>query len=80
MYSACRTTLWPQLGYMMSGTPQSWFDTGFHPLDGARYLRLVGVDEVVIGLVAYHSCAPIEAKVRAWMLIWLSSPLPETCC
>lgn len=39
-------------------------DTGFHPLDGARYLRQAGVDEAVISLVAYHSCAPIEAKVR----------------
>lgn len=38
--------------------------TGFHPLDGARYLRKVGVDEDVVSLVAYHSCAPIEAKVR----------------
>ncbi len=39
-------------------------ETGFHPLDGARYLRRTGVDEAVISLVAYHSCAPIEAKVR----------------
>jgi HD domain len=39
-------------------------DTGFHPLDGARYLRRIGVDEAVISLVAYHSCAPIEATVR----------------
>jgi hypothetical protein len=37
--------------------------TGFHPLDGARYLRRTGVDESVVSLVAYHSCAPIEAKV-----------------
>lgn len=39
-------------------------DTGFHPIDGARYLRGVGIDEAVISLVAYHSCALIEAKVR----------------
>lgn len=39
-------------------------DTGFHPLDGARYLRRSGIREAVVGLVAYHSCAPIEAKVR----------------
>jgi hypothetical protein len=38
--------------------------TGFHPLDGARYLRSVGVDEQVLSLVAYHSCSPIEAEVR----------------
>ncbi len=39
-------------------------DTGFHPLDGARYLRRSRVDEAVISLVAHHSCALIEAKVR----------------
>jgi HD domain len=38
--------------------------TGFHPLDGARYLRRAGVDEPVASLVAYHSCAQIEASVR----------------
>lgn len=35
--------------------------TGFHPLDGARYLRRHGFDERVVGLVAHHSCACIEA-------------------
>jgi hypothetical protein len=39
-------------------------ETGFHPLDGARYLRRVGVDGQVVSLVAYHSCAQIEADVR----------------
>jgi HD superfamily phosphodiesterase len=34
-------------------------ETGFHPLDGARYLRRAGVDGPVVGLVAYHSCAQI---------------------
>ena len=38
--------------------------TGFHPLDGARYLLCAGVDEQVASLVAYHSCAQIEADVR----------------
>lgn len=38
--------------------------TGFHPLDGARYLRRVGVDERIVRLVAYHSCALLEATVR----------------
>jgi hypothetical protein len=38
--------------------------TGFHPLDGARYLRRVGITEQVASLVAYHSCAEIEADVR----------------
>jgi hypothetical protein len=39
-------------------------DTGFHPLDGARYLRREGVNGQVVSLVAYHSCAQIEADVR----------------
>ena len=39
-------------------------ETGFHPLDGARFLRRVGVDVQVVNLVAYHSCAQIEADVR----------------
>ncbi len=38
--------------------------TGFHPLDGARYLRHAGLDGQVVSLVAYHSCAQIEADVR----------------
>ncbi|MGH3358984.1 MAG: HD domain-containing protein [Nocardioidaceae bacterium] len=39
-------------------------DTGFHPLDGARYLRRLGVDERVVCLVAHHSCAQLEADER----------------
>ena len=39
-------------------------ETGFHPLDGARFLRREGVDGQVVSLVAYHSCAQIEADVR----------------
>lgn len=40
-------------------------ETGFHPLDGARYLRDVErADERVCRLVANHSCALIEARNR----------------
>ena len=39
-------------------------ETGFHPLDGARFLRRTGLDGPVVSLVAYHSCAEIEADVR----------------
>src|SRR4051794_20624442 len=35
--------------------------TGFHPLDGARYLRAADVDGVVARLVAHHSFAVVEA-------------------
>jgi HD superfamily phosphodiesterase len=40
-------------------------DTGFHPLDGARYLRDVQhADPALCNLVANHSCAIIEAEER----------------
>lgn len=35
--------------------------TGFHPLDGALYLRETGASESVVSLVAYHSAASVEA-------------------
>ncbi|WP_203911849.1 HD domain-containing protein [Rhizocola hellebori] len=39
--------------------------TGFHPLDGARYLRdEVGADDQLCRLVAHHTCAAIEAENR----------------
>lgn len=39
--------------------------TGFHPLDGARYLRdVVVADEVVCRLVAHHTGALVEADER----------------
>lgn len=39
-------------------------NTGFHPLDGARYLRDIQANEVLCSLVAGHSCAIIEAGER----------------
>lgn len=36
--------------------------TGFHPLDGARYLAAEGALPRVIGLVAFHSSAWAEAR------------------
>jgi putative nucleotidyltransferase with HDIG domain len=39
-------------------------ETGFHPLDGARYLRRLNADSRLVGLVAYHSAAHVEAGVR----------------
>ncbi|MFC4908408.1 HD domain-containing protein [Actinomadura gamaensis] len=39
--------------------------TGFHPLDGARYLRDVHhADHHLCRLVAHHSCAMVEARER----------------
>ena len=38
-------------------------DCGFHPLDGARYLRDVEqADAMLCRLIAHHSCAIIEAE------------------
>lgn len=39
-------------------------DTGFHPLDGARYLRRLGAAEEIVLLVAHHSFALVEAAGR----------------
>lgn len=39
-------------------------DTGFHPLDGARFLRRIGASELVTSLVAHHSGAAFEAAER----------------
>jgi hypothetical protein len=55
-------------------------DTGFHPLDGARYLRDVEhADPMLCRLVANHSCAIIEAEERGLadaMLNEFPSPTP----
>jgi predicted hydrolase (HD superfamily) len=38
---------------------------GFHPLDGARYLRdILDADDRLCRLVAHHSCAVVEAEKR----------------
>ncbi|RKT06996.1 metal dependent phosphohydrolase [Streptomyces sp. 3211.6] len=39
-------------------------DTGFHPLDGARYLATRGVPARLVSLVAHHSGAVYEAEQR----------------
>lgn len=38
--------------------------TGFHPLDGARYLAALGAPARLVNLVAHHSCATLEAELR----------------
>ncbi len=39
--------------------------TGFHPLDGGRFLRAEhGADDALVRLVANHSCALLEADER----------------
>ncbi|MFC5382164.1 HD domain-containing protein [Aquipuribacter nitratireducens] len=39
-------------------------ETGFHPLDGARYLAGQGESDAVVALVAHHSGARYEADER----------------
>ncbi|MFI5623767.1 HDIG domain-containing metalloprotein [Nocardioides sp. NPDC051685] len=39
-------------------------ETGFHPVDGARFLRRRGWSEEVVRLVAHHSCSRFEAGLR----------------
>ena len=52
-------------------------DTGFHPLDGARYLRDVEhADPRLCRLVANHSCAILEADERGLADV-LSSEFPS---
>ena len=52
-------------------------DTGFHPLDGARYLRDVEhANATLCGLVANHSCAIIEAEERGLAAV-LSDEFPS---
>ncbi|MFC7341320.1 HD domain-containing protein [Saccharopolyspora griseoalba] len=38
--------------------------TGFHPLDGARYLERIGAPDRLAHLVAHHSCAVLDARLR----------------
>lgn len=52
-------------------------DTGFHPLDGACYLRDVQrADPMLCRLVANHSCAILEAEERGLADV-LSSEFPS---
>jgi len=52
-------------------------DTGFHPLDGARHLRALGDPPRLCSLVAHHSAAVVEAKVRHMRAMLLAEFPPE---
>ena len=39
--------------------------SGFHPLDGARFLREQGWPVEICDLVAHHTCAKVEARERS---------------
>lgn len=51
--------------------------TGFHPLDGARWIREHGPSERLASLVAHHSCAIYEARVRGLDDILIAEFKPE---
>lgn len=51
--------------------------TGFHPLDGARWIRDYGPGGRLACLVAHHSCAVYEAQVRGLAETLLSEFEPE---
>jgi hypothetical protein len=51
--------------------------TGFHPLDGARWIRGQSRDERLARLVAYHSCATYEARVRGFLDVLITEFEPE---
>lgn len=44
--------------------------TGFHPVDGARFLEARNADSRLCALVANHSCACVEARHRGLELDW----------
>ena len=51
--------------------------TGFHPLDGARHLRALGAPARLCTLVAHHSAAVVEARVRHMRGVLLAEFPPE---
>lgn len=50
--------------------------TGFHPVDGAEFLRAHGASHRLCALVANHSCACVEARRRGVPLGWEDERTP----
>ncbi|MGW6728619.1 HD domain-containing protein [Nocardia sp. NPDC055029] len=48
--------------------------TGFHPVDGAEFLRTEGAPHRLCALVTNHSCACVEARRRGIPLLWEDEP------
>ncbi|WP_101953398.1 HD domain-containing protein [Mycobacterium intracellulare] len=51
-------------------------DTGFHPLDGARYAEKARVSPNVVSLIAHHTGAVVEARERGLLDQLAAFPLP----
>ena len=52
-------------------------DTGFHPVDGARYLQRIGVPERIVAMVAWHTGADQEAAERGLQPQLAELPAPD---
>lgn len=50
--------------------------SGFHPLDGARYLHQLGLTDRIVGLVGAHTGAAWEAAERGLAGEWALLPSP----
>lgn len=59
------------------GYASGLIESGFHPLDGARYLRRYAWPDEVLNLVANHSCAAVEAAERG-LSRELAAEFPDT--
>ncbi|MGN2640615.1 HD domain-containing protein [Nocardia takedensis] len=56
------------------GYSEEIVQTGFHPVDGAEYLRAQQTLPRLCALVAHHSCARVEARRRR-----IDIPWPDEC-
>jgi hypothetical protein len=52
--------------------------TGFHPVDGAVFVRAEGFPAAVVSLVAYHTGAVFEARERGLSDVLAEVPEPST--
>lgn len=52
-------------------------DTGFHPVDGARYLQRIGVPGRIVAMVAWHTGADQEAAERGLQQQLSELPAPD---
>lgn len=50
--------------------------TGFHPVDGAEFLRAQGAPHRLCALVANHSCACVEGRRRGIPVGWVGELTP----
>lgn len=63
LYRARMTPWSPQPGCTISNTHKTWWVTGFHPLDGARFLVAAGAPPRVADL---PTCIPGLTRAAAW--------------